>query len=242
MISSTTSSKKNRNVCMYNRTKKKRLLKDRQCNERDNDMIIAIDALTSATITQTRKFYTYKKKYEKAKDKQIVHGDKLTSMQKEVDDAKSNFYDARAQFFKEKDIREELSEEVQYLARKNNTLRKEKQKEIDIRKSILDGIKQTWIDFGTEINLRKNDIDQEAVDYSNNGKDNDNIVDCDHMKILRRINSQEGESTHEIESSKIKELETMINQLSYELKRKDNHLNMILHHLNDSGGGERQSR
>lgn len=217
-------------------SKKKRILKNRQIIERNN-MINAIDALASATISQSRKFYKCKQRYDQVKNVFIEDSEKLKSVQKEVDEAKNNFYDARAKFLKEKDIREELSEEVQYLARKNNKLRKEKQKEIDDRQAIIDGIKQTWVEFEQENKLRKknNASIQEVVDgdVDVDGSNSNNSMDNNNIHILHRVYSQEGESSHEIESSKIKELETIITELSYELKQKDGHLEMILRHLNE---------
>ena len=173
----------------HQKQQEQRILKIRQIIER-NRMINAIEALASLSITQSRKFYVYKSKYESIQkaydegrnDNDVVIVEKepqgqeeistssktsapipipttIENLQKEVEDAKQNFYNARAQYLKEKDIREELSEEVQYLARKNNKVRKEKQKEINDRQAVLDGILETFEKFDSlndDDNFKKN--------------------------------------------------------------------------------------
>lgn len=263
-----------------------RILKIQEIIER-NRMINAIEALASLSITQSRKFYTYKSKYESIQkaydesknknnneDNEVVIIEKeehqgqdvksptttppttIEDLTKEVEDAKQNFYNARAQYLKEKDIREELSEEVQYLARKNNKVRKEKQKEIESRQAMLDEIRETFkVDTLNDNNKneRTKIVEKKKLHHQQHEEENDDNLNehtKEHKKQKKQRHDtsihhpdlhhlhhhklQQGESTHEMESSRIKELETMITQLSYQLKQKDDHLNMILHHLNSN--------
>lgn len=171
----------------------------------------AIKVLSRVLIVQTKKYFLFRRKYILAKGDTIEERDKNIAAEKEKEEAKRNFYDARAQYLKEKDIREELSEEVQYLAKKNNIVRKEKNKEIEARQMILDDIMNTWDDYA-EYYSSTNSVT--TIQASNTGK--------------------KGESTREIESTRIKELENIVSQLTLQLKKRDAHLNFIKSQLEES--------
>ena len=189
-----------------------------QANEKEEDekrsMKRAIKMLAYVTISQTKKYLLFKKKYLMTKLSLIEEGSKMKAAEVERQDAENNFYIARAEFLKEKDIRVELSEEVQYLAKKNNILRKEKKREVESRQSILNSIMNTWEEF------------KECPEI---------ISTTPTLQTISNSTSpfQKGESTHEAESTRIKELETLVSQLSSQLKHRDDHLNSIKRYLQE---------
>ncbi len=171
----------------------------------------AIKVLSRVLIVQTKKYFLFRRKYILAKGDVIEERDKNIAAEEEKEEAKRNFYDARAEYLKEKDIREELSEEVQYLAKKNNIVRKEKNIEIEARQMIIDDIVNTWDDY--------------AEYYSS----------TDSVSTIQASNTgKKGESTREIESTRIKELENIVSQLTLQLKKRDAHLNFIKSQLEES--------
>ena len=171
----------------------------------------AIKVLSRVLIVQTKKYFLFRRKYILAKGDVIEERDKNIAAEEEKEEAKRNFYDARAEYLKEKDIREELSEEVQYLAKKNNIVRKEKNIEIEARQMIIDDIVNTWDDYAEYYSSTDSVL---TIQASNTGK--------------------KGESTREIESTRIKELENIVSQLTLQLKKRDAHLNFIKSQLEES--------
>lgn len=108
--------------------------------ENNEKMVTAIKALAQATISQTRKHYLYKKRHNMTKQMVVEESEKLEKIMMEKEKVQSDYYQTRSQFLKEKDIRQELSEEIRLMAKKNNVLRKEKQKHEDMRMKILDRV------------------------------------------------------------------------------------------------------
>lgn len=190
---------------------------EEQADEKRN-MKRAIKMLAYVTISQTKKYLLFKKRYLMTKLSLIEEGNKTKAAEAEKEMAEDNFFRARAEFLKEKDIRVELSEEVQYLAKKNNLLRKEKKRQVESRQEILDNILNTWEEF------------KESP-----------IIESVKPPLQTISNTaspvQKGESTHEVESTRIKELETLVSQLTSKLKQRDDHLNSIKQHFE---GGERE--
>lgn len=187
---------------------------EEQADEKRN-MKRAIKMLAYVTISQTKKYLLFKKKYLVTKISLIEEGNKMRVAEAEKEMAEDNFFRARAEFLKEKDIRIELSEEVQYLAKKNNLLRKEKKKQVESRQEILDNIIKTWEEL------------------------KESPVIASVKPPLQSISNtaspvQKGESTHEVESTRIKELETLVSQLTSKLKQRDDHLNSIKQHFEGS--------
>ncbi len=187
--------------------------KDRsEALQRENDLMsVAIKSLARAAISQTKKHFLYKKKYLKAKNVIVKETDKLKEMEVETEEAKSNFYDARAKFLKEKDIREELSEEVQYLAKKNNKVRKAKQQEIDERDLILNRIRSIM-----------NDV--VITEQSSSVLSDISFTDIN-------VSGSTGEPTHQKESVRIKELENAVSQLTAQLNQRNDDLKSIKNYL-----------
>ncbi len=108
--------------------------------ENNEKMVTAIKALAQATISQTRKHYLYKKRHHMTKQMVVEESEKLNQLMVEKDKVQSEYYETRSKFLKEKDMREELSNEIQHIAKKNNLLRKEKQMHEDMRVKILDRV------------------------------------------------------------------------------------------------------
>jgi hypothetical protein len=182
-------------------------IKSNSFDEDERDLMdTAIKTLARVTITQTKKFILYRRKYFMAKGAVIEESDRTKLAEEEKEKAKNAFYDARAQYLKEKDIREELSEEVQYLAKKNNKLRKENNIKLEAQQSTLDEIINTWEEYA------------EIADINSTHGSN---------PLSSISQSTEGESTHEIESTRIKELENMVSVLQLQLTTRDKHLDCI---------------
>lgn len=108
--------------------------------ENNEKMVTAIRALAQATIAQTRKHYLYKKRHHMTRKMVTEESEKTNQVLMERDQLQSEFYETRTNYLKEKDIREELSNEVQLLAKKNNVMRKDKQKQEEIRMKVLERI------------------------------------------------------------------------------------------------------
>lgn len=185
------------------------------------EMVDAMKALSQATISQTLRHCLYKQKFLKAKDAMEKESARIKQVELEMEEAKTKFYEARAKLLKERDIRDELSEEVQYLAKKNNKIRKQQQKQIDDKQLILDQIKETWNDA----RFARCSVHSEPCEKSLGIENESDNVSIDVSS------GHEGESTHEKESTFIKELEKKISQLSLHLEKKDEQLNLIRSHL-----------
>ncbi len=112
----------------------------RVLRENNEKMVTAIKALAQATIAQTRKHYLYKKRHRMTKQMAMEESEKLSQLMIEKEKVQSEFFETRANFLKERDIKEELSTEIQLMAKKNNQLRKEKQRHEDTRIRILDRV------------------------------------------------------------------------------------------------------
>ena len=108
--------------------------------ENNEKMVTAIKALAQATIAQTRKHYLYKKRHHMTKQMVVEENEKLNQLMAEKEKVQSEFYETRSNLLKEKDVREELSSEIQFLAKKNNVLRQERQMHEDMRMQILDRV------------------------------------------------------------------------------------------------------
>mmetsp|Transcript_12654 Transcript_12654/g.14725 ORF Transcript_12654/g.14725 Transcript_12654/m.14725 type:complete len:217 (-) Transcript_12654:1645-2295(-) len=172
------------------------------------EMGTAIKALSQSTVFQAKRHFFFKKQYKGAKEEVAEEANKTETLEKEKEDALKQFYDARAQYLKEKDIREELSEEVQYLARKNNKLRKEKQKEVDVRTSLLN-IMNSW-ESSSSTPLESG---QSSSSTMITGKEN--AVPQNREEEHRRI----------------KELETQLFQLTSQLDERDQYMNTMKQYL-----------
>ncbi len=108
--------------------------------ENNEKMVTAIRALAQATIAQTRKHYLYKKRHHMTKKMVAEESEKTNQVMMERDQLQSEFYQTRTNYLKEKDIREELSNEVQLLARKNNVMRTDKKMQEEIKMKVLEQI------------------------------------------------------------------------------------------------------
>jgi hypothetical protein len=103
-------------------------------------MVIAIKALAQATIAQTRKHYMYKKRHYMTKKMVVEESNKAGQLKVEKDQLQAEFYETRSSYLKEMDIREELSTEVQDLAKKNNSMRRQRIRHEEMRRKILERV------------------------------------------------------------------------------------------------------
>lgn len=103
-------------------------------------MVTAIKALAQATIAQTRKHYLYKKRHHMTKQMVAEESVKANQLMIERDQLTNEFYETRTKFLKEQDIREELSNELKDLVKKNSKLRKDKQRHEKMRQKILERV------------------------------------------------------------------------------------------------------
>ena len=92
------------------------------------------------------------------------------------------------------------------MAKKNNKLRKENNIKLEAQQSTLDEIINTWEEYA------------EIADINSTHGSN---------PLSSISQSTEGESTHEIESTRIKELENMVSVLQLQLTTRDKHLDCI---------------
>ncbi len=106
--------------------------------ENNAKMVVAIKALAQATIAQTRKHYLYKKRHHMTKLMVVEETEKANQLMTEKEQIQNDFYQTRSEFLKEKDIREELSSELQLVAQKNNVLRRERKRDVEMKQKIIE--------------------------------------------------------------------------------------------------------
>jgi hypothetical protein len=108
--------------------------------ENNEKMVTAIKALAQSTIAQTRKHYLYKKRHTMTKQMVVEESEKSNQLMTEKEKITEEFHATRANFLKERDIREELSSEVQLLAKKNNGMKKDRKRDDEVRQRILERV------------------------------------------------------------------------------------------------------
>lgn len=123
---------------------------------RDNNekMLCAIKALSRATTIQTRKHYHYKKKFGFSKKILKEGNEKITQLEVDKQKHLSEFYEARANYLEEQDKREELSDAVQTLAKRMNSLRRQMTTEEQTKMTILDRIDEHSISSDSSGSLK----------------------------------------------------------------------------------------
>ena len=112
----------------------------RMLRENNEKMVTAIRALAQATVAQTRKHYLYKRRHRMTKKLFSEESGRNDQLMVEKEEAISSYYETRTSFLKEQDMREELASECQLLAKKNNTLRSERERQEEMRRKILDRV------------------------------------------------------------------------------------------------------
>jgi len=113
----------------------------RQLKARKKEKVLmksALRSLAKATIYQVRRHQSYKRKYVGSKRELEDSSQKVTQTLAEKHDFRNSFYQTRAKFLMEQDVREELSYEVQTLAAKLNHLRRDRSADEELKQRILD--------------------------------------------------------------------------------------------------------
>jgi len=136
-VSSKKSSKSNKSNTSTSSSSKLMKNEIKRLQENSAKMLFAIKSLSRATMIQTRKHYSYKEKFSESRSELLESNKKMDLLSTGQEELKNKFHDVRAKLLMERDIREELSGEVQFLAKKLNGLRQEIKTEEENKSSIL---------------------------------------------------------------------------------------------------------